>query len=348
LHSKGKVIAITGSNGKTTTTSMSYLILKSFFKDVRLGGNIGIPFSEITVNSTDGTIFVLELSSFQLEDIEKFRANTAVLLNLTPDHQDRYQRFEDYCKAKINVFKNQLKGDFSIINRFDAEINRYKPFIKGRKYFFSVAPHKCKGAYIKGDSVYLRRTSKFSEKLFDIKDLKVKGPHNLENAMAASLVGALNGVPNEEIRNALKSFEPLPHRLEYVATINGAEFYNDSKATNTDSVKKALLAFDKNIVLLLGGKDKGANFEELKDEVLKRCKRVVSFGAARNKVNKTFKGFVKTESFPTLKEAVKSELKNCSEGEIVLLSPACASFDEFKNFEDRGEKFKQWVRKGVK
>jgi len=348
LNCKGKIIAVTGSNGKTTTTSMTYAIFKSHFKDVRLGGNIGIPFSETVVNSNDETIFVLELSSFQLEDIENFKPSTSVLLNLTPDHQDRYERFEDYCKAKINIFKNQTRSDFAVINRFDDGVKRYEPFINAKKFFFSFSPHKCKGAFTKGNEVHFRKNSKESEKLFEIKDLKVKGPHNLENAMAAASAAYLNGVPAEKIRESLSSFSPLPHRLEYVATINGADFYNDSKATNTDSVKKALLSFEKNVTILLGGKDKGANFAELEKEILKRCKKVVCFGAARNKVQKAFEGKIKTERFKTLKEAVQNLIKNVEKGEIVLLSPACASFDEFNNFEERGEKFKEWVLKGRK
>lgn len=345
---RGKVIAITGSNGKTTTTSMVFSIFKSHFGDVRLAGNIGIPFSETVINSTEETIFVLELSSFQLEDIENFRANTAILLNLTPDHQDRYEKFEDYCRAKINVFKNQNRSDFAIINRFDETISKYKPFIKAQKFFFSSAPHKSKGAYIKGNWVYLKKNSKETEKLFEIESLKFKGPHNIENAMAAAIAGFLNGVPGEKIQSSLKTLLPLEHRLEYVSTINGVEFYNDSKATNIDSVKKALLSFDKNVVLLLGGKDKGANFADLEDEVKKRCKKVVCFGAARQSIRKVFEGKIRTECFKTLKEAVEFQINNAEKGDFVLLSPACASFDEFKNFEERGKKFKEWVNKAGK
>lgn len=348
INCNGKIIAVSGSNGKTTTTSMMFSIFKSHFEDVRLGGNIGIPFSEIVVNSNKETIFILELSSFQLEYIETFAPYTSVLLNLTPDHQDRYKRFGDYCKAKMNIFKNQTRNDFAVINRFDEALKRYEPFIKAKKFFFSSSPHKCKGAFRKGNAVFFRKTSKESEILFEITDLKVKGPHNLENAMAAASAAYLNGVPSEKIRNSLTSFSPLPHRLEFVATINGADFYNDSKATNTDSVKKALLSFEKNVTLLLGGKDKGAHFVDLEKEILKRCKKVVCFGAARNKVLKIFKGKIRTECFNTLKEAVKNQIKIAERGEIVLLSPACASFDEFRNYEERGEKFKEWVLKGKK
>lgn len=347
-HRKGKIIAVTGSNGKTTTTSMAFSIFKSYFQDVRLAGNIGISFSEQVINSDENTIFVLELSSFQLEDIETFRANTAILLNLSPDHQDRYQSFKDYCEAKINIFKNQDRSDFAIINKFDSGVSKYEPFIKGQKFFFSSASHKCKGAYIQKNSVLLRINSKESVNLFQLEDLKVRGPHNIENAMAAACAAYLNGITQEKIRESLRSFSPLPHRLEYVGSINGADFYNDSKATNTDATLKALLSFDKNVILLLGGKDKGANFSELESEILKRCKKLVCFGAARNKIKSVFEGKIKTESFKTLKEAIEYEIKNAEKGDIVLLSPACASFDEFVNFEERGEKFKEWVKKGKK
>lgn len=347
-HCKGKIIAITGSNGKTTTTSMIFSILKSYFKDVRLAGNIGIAFSDKVIGSKDETIFVLELSSFQLENIEKFKADTAVLLNLTPDHQDQYNSFEDYCLAKINVFNNQTKSDFAIINRFDKAIDKYKNLIKAKKFYFSSVSHTRKGTFIKKDSVYFLGGKDQLFKLFSINKLKVRGPHNLENAMAAASAAFLNGVPPQIIESALNSFNPLPHRLEYVTTINGADFYNDSKATNTDSVLKALKSFEKNVVLLLGGKDKGADFSDLEVEVLKRCKKVVCFGEAREKIKKTFSNKIFVECYPTLKKAVSALIASSTNKDIVLLSPACASFDEFKNFEDRGEKYKEWVIKGKK
>ena len=313
-----------------------------------MAGNIGFAFSDKVIGSKDETIFVLELSSFQLENIEKFKAETAVLLNLTPDHQDQYNSFEDYCLAKINVFNNQTKSDFAIINRFDKAIDKYKNLIKAKKYYFSAITHTRKGSFIKKDSVYFLGGKDQLFKLFSINKLKVRGPHNLENAMAAATAAFLNGVPPMIIESALMSFMPLPHRLEYVTTINGAEFYNDSKATNTDSVLKALKSFEKNVVLLLGGKDKGAEFKDLEGEILKRCKKIVCFGEAREKIKETFSNKICVECYPTLKKAVSNLTANSNSKDIVLLSPACASFDEFKNFEDRGDKFKEWVLKGKK
>ncbi len=344
--SKGKIIAITGSNGKSTTTSLINSIIKKKFDDVRVGGNIGTSFSEIVLNSDEKTLFVLEISSFQLERIERFKPSTAILLNLTPDHQDRYKTREDYYKAKMRIFENQDENDFSIVNLDDNKMVKNLEKIKSRKFYFSQKRHNFDGAFVEEGKVYLQFKKEGIIEIVDTKELKIKGPHNLENVMASSIAGFLNGVEKEKIREALIEFETLPHRLEFVAEINGAQFYNDSKATNVDSVKKALQSFERNIVLLLGGRDKGADFSSLIDEVLKRCSKVVGFGESRGKVREVFEGKIKYEEFETLEEATLFLKERAKRGEIILLSPACASFDEFQNFEDRGEKFKKWILEG--
>jgi UDP-N-acetylmuramoylalanine--D-glutamate ligase len=344
--SKGKIIAITGSNGKSTTTSLINSIIKKKFADVRIGGNIGTSFSEIVLNSNERTLFVLEISSFQLERIEKFKPSTAILLNLTPDHQDRYKTSEDYYKAKMKIFENQDENDFAIVNLDDKKIVENLDTVKSRKFYFSQKRHNFEGAFVEDGKVYLQFKKEGIIEIVDSKDLKIKGPHNLENVMASSIAGYINGVEKEKIKEALVEFQSLPHRLEFVAEINGALFYNDSKATNVDSVKKALQSFEGNIVLLLGGRDKGADFSSLKEEVLKRCLKVVGFGEARKKVREVFKGKIEFEEFETLNEATLSLKERAKKGEIIVLSPACASFDEFKNFEDRGEKFKKWIVEG--
>lgn len=342
---RGKIVAITGSNGKSTTTKLIYRILKSFYKDTRLGGNIGIAFSELVEGSTDETIFVLEISSFQLEQIDKFKPDVSVLLNITPDHQDRYLTFKDYVKAKFNLFKNQKENDFAVLNHDDELIFNSSKTIKVKKFYFSTQNELKNGAYLKDDGIYLKNEG---DEIFVIKrdEIPIKGLHNVENTCASIIVASIFGVPLKKIKSMIKTFRGLPHRLEFIGKIKGVEFYNDSKATNIDSTLKALSAFEKNVILLLGGKDKGADFEKLKEEVKKKCKRIIAFGMARDKVEKVFRNIIDVDKFETLKEAVKFLKENSKSGEIVLLSPACASFDEFKNYEDRGKKFKKWVLEG--
>lgn len=345
-NTKGKIVAVTGSNGKTTTTSLIYSIMKRKFKDVRVGGNIGTAFSSIVSETDDNTIFILEISSFQLEDIDRFSPNVAILLNLTPDHQDRYSSEEEYFKTKFRIFENQKENDFAILNLDDLRIMKESENIKSCKFFYSLKNQVPIGTFYKEEKVYLKDKNGNIYYLFSPKELKIKGPHNIENAMASSIASFLFGVEIEALRESLMEFESLPHRLELVGDLNGVLFYNDSKATNVDSVKKALLSFDGNVIILLGGKDKGADFTLLEEEIIKKCKMVVAFGSAKEKIRKTFEGKIEVNCFDTLFDASMFVRKNAKEGEIVLLSPACASFDEFNNFEERGNMFKEWILKG--
>lgn len=340
---KGRIVGITGSNGKSTTTALAASLLKACGFDARLGGNIGIPFSGLVEGAGEGTIFVLELSSFQLETVADFRADIAVLLNVTPDHQDRYAGIEDYARAKARVFERQDGNCAAILNIDDPFAVEAAKTTEGERYFFSLKRHEERGAFLAGRDVMYRNDSGDVSTLFSAAELSIKGPHNLENAMAASMAALLCGGTAKKIREALPSFPALPHRLELVSDRRGVKVYNDSKATNTDSVLKALASFDGRIILLLGGKDKGADFTLLLPGIRERCRKVVAFGAAAGKVVEQIGKETGAIAFGTLKEATRFAISSAEQGDIVLLSPACASFDEFRNFEDRGDRFREYV-----
>lgn len=340
---KGRIVGITGSNGKSTTTALTGALIKACGLDGRIGGNIGTPFSGLVEGSTAQTVHVLELSSFQLETVADFRADIAVLLNVTPDHQDRYKEFADYARAKARVFERQDATCSAILNLDDQFAREHSDTIKGDRYFFSLEKHGEQGAFLERDNVMFRDSSGNVLFLFSTRELSIKGPHNIENAMAAAIAALLCGGGAEKIRETLPSFKALPHRLELVADKGGVKVFNDSKATNTDSVLKALESFEGGIILLLGGKDKGADFTLLMPEIRERCKKVVAFGAAAGRVVEQIGRETGAIAFGTLKEATRFAISSAEEGDIVLLSPACASFDEFRNFEDRGDRFREYV-----
>jgi len=346
-HAMGRFIAITGSNGKSTTTTLAGKLMAAHFSDVRTGGNLGIPVCTMVEGSTEETWFVLEASSFQLESIQAFRAAVAVLLNITPDHQDRYPRFNDYADAKARVFLNQGPGDFAVFSASDPLADGYGSGSGGAKVRFSATGSLREGAFAEGGRALWRKGEK-DEVLFDLTDLPLPGTHNLEDTLAACLAARCAGVPAGGLGKVIRAFTGLEHRLERVGAVNGAAVYNDSKATNTDSVLKALTAFETGVVLLLGGKDKGADWSSLIPEVKRRCKAVIAFGAARENVAAALGGLVPLEAFESLKDATRRALQLAGPGDSVILSPACASFDEFKNFEHRGEQFKAWVREAMK
>ncbi len=342
-HAQGRIAAVTGSNGKSTTTTLLGRLMAAHVRDVRTGGNLGTPFCAMVEGSTPETWFVLEASSFQLESIEAFGAHVAVLLNVTPDHQDRYARFEDYAAAKNRVFMNQGPSDFAIFSASDPLAEAFGTTAAGQHVRFSAAGPIPEGAFVReGRAVWVHDGRE--EVLFGMADLPLPGTHNLEDALAACLAARCAGVPAAKIVPTLRAFTGLPHRLEKVSVVKGASVYNDSKATNTDAVLKALTAFDSGVILLLGGKDKGADWACLAGEVKARCKAVMAFGAARERVKAALGGTVLLEVFPSLRDATFRAIDLARSGDSVVLSPACASFDEFKNFEDRGERFKAWVK----
>lgn len=343
-HARGRVLGITGSNGKSTTTTLAGELMASCLPDVRVGGNLGRPFSEMVASDTEETWHVLELSSFQLESLDTFRASVAVLLNVTPDHQDRYDAFEDYAAVKGQVFRNQRPSDGAVFCADDPLAVRLAGACDARKVPFATGKELREGAFVLGDRILWRRHGT-EEVLFTRADLPLLGLHNLENAMAACLAARLAGVPEGALAEPLGRFRGLPHRLEHVATVRGARVYNDSKATNTDAVLKALTAFERGVILLVGGKDKGADFTLLVPEIRRCAKAVLCFGAAASKAEAALKGQgPAVERFKSLAEATRRALELAEPGDSVVLSPACASFDEFENFEDRGRQFTAWVR----
>lgn len=346
-HARGRVLAVTGSNGKSTTTTLLGRLMASHFADVRTGGNLDEPFCNLAEGATDDTWYVLEASSFQLESIDRFRARIAVLLNITPDHQDRYARFEDYAAAKGNVFQNQGPEDIAVFSATDSLAVQYGEGSGAAHVRFAALGELEEGAFVAGDRALWRKADGTRETLFALADLPLPGLHNLENALAACVAARCAGVPAEKLAPALRTFPGLPHRLEKVGMVNGARVYNDSKATNTDAVLKALTAFQSGVVLLLGGKDKGADWPVLVPEVKRCCKAVVAFGAARKSVEQVFAPHLAVEGFDSLRDATARALALAGPGDSVVLSPACASFDEFANFEDRGDRFRAWVKEAA-
>ncbi len=315
---EGKLIGITGSNGKTTTTTLVHHILKAAAMQAYLAGNVGTPLISEVEKMDAGSIAVAELSSFQLELIEKFRPNIGALLNLTPDHLDRHKTMEAYAAAKARIFENQTELDAAILNADDAASAKYAP--KKPQVFW------------------------FSRKVMRAAEIPLAGAHNLENVLAAVIITRLAGVDAPGIAKAVKSFAGVEHRLEFVADIRGVRYYNDSKATNVDATLKALDAFPGRILVILGGKDKGSDYTVLQKPLRERAILALLIGAAADKIEKQIAGSVAIERAGTLERAVEAASMAARAGDVVLLAPACASFDQFENYEQRGRVFKQLVR----
>jgi len=341
-----KIISITGSNGKTTTTSLIYHILKNAGFRVGLGGNIGFSFARLALNN-DLEYIVLEISSFQLDDIKDFKSHIAILLNITPDHLDRYQyKIENYARSKMKIAENQTNDDYFIYNTDDELITSLLPevSVKGRKIPFSHKIILDHGSWIENNmiKIYLNQHLKVN---IDMNILTLIGTHNRYNTMAASAAALSVGVKDEDLRNALSSFQNIEHRLEFVAKIQGKEFINDSKATNVNSVWYALESMVKPVIWIAGGIDKGNNYEELLPLVKEKVKAIVCLGVDNSKINDFFSPYVEfIFDTASMNEAVEISYKIAQPGDVVLLSPACASFDLFKNYEDRGIQFKEAVR----
>lgn len=342
---KSKVVAITGSNGKTTTTALTYHIFKHAAADCALVGNIGYSFAR-QVATDPREIYIAEVSSFQLDDISSFKPDVAVLTNITEDHLDRYDyQFENYIKSKFNIIKNQIAGDVFIYNADDPVIMKYISHYptNSTQAPITMSRELPQGAYLTNAKMYLKW--KNEEMQMSVEDFAIKGKHNQYNSMAASMAATALEIRKEKIREALQTFESLEHRMEKVATIKGIEFINDSKATNVNSTWFALESMTKPVILILGGVDKGNDYSLLKDMVQDKVKAIVCMGVDNTKIHEAFGEIVplivNTES---AEEAVKTAYHFANKGEVVLLSPACASFDLFKNYEDRGMQFKRAVR----
>lgn len=340
---KGKIVAITGSNGKTTTTALTGEVLSEGGRKALVGGNIGTPAISLVPNSVEGGFDVLETSSFQLETIETFRPFIAVVVNVTPDHLDRHGSFAAYAAAKGRIFENQTADDYAVLNAEDETCREYAKHIKSQVRWFSTTKEVEVGAYIR-DGVILYRDDAGEREIMPLSELKLKGAHNHENVLCAVCSGIIAGCKPEEIRHAISQFKAVEHRLEYVATIDGVQYYNDSKATNVDATTKALESFPSGIHIILGGKDKGSDYTVLKPLLKARAKRVYTIGAAAEKIESHLGGVVDLVRSGTLEIAIKQAAAVAKPGDVILLAPACASFDQFQSYEHRGKVFKQLVK----
>ncbi len=340
-----RIVGITGSNGKTTTTSMTYHICKHGGLDCALVGNIGISFAK-QVAEDPKQWYIAEISSFQLDDIKEFRPDIAILTNITEDHLDRYEyKFENYIRSKFSIIKNQTKTDYFIFCADDPVIRQH---IKEYSFQSNPLPYTMQkepnpGGFIRNGQMSLQAGNETLK--MSIYDFALKGIHNQYNSLAAGLAAVTIGIRKDKIREAVQSFESLEHRMEYVSTVRGVEFINDSKATNVNSTWYALESMQKPVVLILGGIDKGNDYSLMRDLVKEKVKAIVCMGLDNRKIHDAFQNDVPViVNTSSAREAVKSSFQLADKGEIVLLSPACASFDLFKNYEDRGNQFKEAVR----
>ncbi len=339
---QGPIVAVTGSNGKTTTTTLAGEIIAAGGITTLVGGNIGTPAISLVDRATRETIVVLEVSSFQLETIQTFRPKVAVILNITPDHLDRHRTFQVYVDAKARIFENQQASDFAVLNEDDLTCLTLGDRTRAAVFWFSRKKEVKQGAYV-NDALIFFRDGSGQREIMLVSEIPLKGAHNLENVLAAICAGALLGCQPDQLRRAVQSFKAVEHRLEYVATIKGVDYYDDSKATNVDATVKALESFPKNIHLILGGKDKGSDYTLLNDLLRARVKRVYTIGAAAEKIEAQVKGAAEIVHAETLDNAIRRASAVAQPGDIVLLAPACASFDQFQSYDHRGRVFKEIV-----
>jgi UDP-N-acetylmuramoylalanine--D-glutamate ligase len=339
---EGKLIGITGSNGKTTTTTLVHHILKSAGVESFLAGNVGTPLISVVEQVVAGTVAVVELSSFQLELIETFRPDIGVFLNLTPDHLDRHKTLEAYGAAKARLFENQTELDAAVLNLDDQLSRQYLPK-KAQVFWFSRKKGTAQGACLYGQDIFITH-GRQEEFVMKQSEISLPGAHNVENVLAAITAARLAGVDAKTIGKAARSFKGVEHRLEFVAEIRGVRYFNDSKATNVDATLKALDAFPGRILIILGGKDKGSDYTVLQDSLQQKAILALLIGAAAEKIESQIAGSVVIERAGTLQRAVAIAVRTAKAGDIVLLAPACASFDQFQNYEQRGQVFKELVR----
>jgi UDP-N-acetylmuramoylalanine--D-glutamate ligase len=339
---RGHIVAITGSNGKTTTTTLTGEVIASGGRQTLVGGNIGTPAITFVEHSSAETWVVLEVSSFQLESIETFHPHIAAILNVTPDHLDRHGSMENYIAAKRRIFENQTAEDYAVLNADNPITRSMAEGLKPQILWFSRLGEVERGAFVRDGKIYFR-DHRLTE-ILPLAEIALKGAHNVENVLAAVAIGMAAGVEPAAIRRAVKDFRAVEHRLEYVDTLRGVQYFNDSKATNVDATIKALQSFPANIHLLLGGKDKGSDYTELNPLLAERVKRVYTIGAAAAKIEAQIGSTVPVTSALTLEAAVRKAADLAVEGDIVLLAPACASFDQFSSYEERGRIFKSLVQ----
>ena len=342
---QGQVLAITGSNGKTTTTSLLGEILKAAGKPTLVGGNIGKPVTELVPESTPETWSVLEVSSFQLETVETFRPRIAMVLNITPDHLDRHGSFENYAAAKARITEFQTAEDFLVLNAEDKATQMVAAKTKAQIYWFSPRRQIKQGAFVHGETIFfIPSEGAKPEPVMPVAEIPLAGAHNVENVLAAVCAARLAGVASETIRTVVAAFKAVEHRLEFVRELNGVRYYNDSKATNVDATVKAVEAFAGGIYLILGGKDKDSDYAAMGPLLHDRVKTVITIGSAAEKIEHQLAGVVKIERAETMDRAVALAHEAAVPGDTVLLAPACASFDQFQNYEHRGQVFKSLVQ----
>jgi UDP-N-acetylmuramoylalanine--D-glutamate ligase len=335
---QGENIGITGANGKTTTTALTGHILKESGIACQVGGNIGTPTAAMIKTSRADQWNVLELSSFQLETIREFRAHIGIVLNVTPDHLDRHHTFENYASAKGRLFETQRAGDFAVLNADDPVCVAYAARTKATPVWFSLEHRVESGAWLENGEVrYDGRT------LLSVSDIPLRGRHNVQNVMAAAIGARLAGASMEQIAAAVRTFPGVEHRLEFVREIDGVAYYNDSKATNVDATLKAIDAFPGGLWIILGGKDKDSDYTVLREPLREKARAALLIGAAASKIEDQLQGATRIERSGTLQDAVQTARREARAGDTVLLAPACASFDQFQNYEHRGRVFKELV-----
>jgi UDP-N-acetylmuramoylalanine--D-glutamate ligase len=338
------IVAVSGTNGKTTVTELLGRMLEASGRRVFVGGNIGRPLIGYVDGGQTADVVVAEISSFQLDTIATFRPAVGVLLNITDDHLDRYPDFGAYARSKMRLFENQTAQDTAVLNGADPVIRAQAAAIRSRRLFYNTAEADENCAAVSGTALALRRPGREAVRL-NLAPFRLRGPHNIENACAAALAALAAGASPSGIQQALSAFAPLPHRIESVGVVNGVEYVNDSKATNVDAVLRALDCFATPVVLIMGGLDKGGNFQLLETAVRRRAKALVLVGKASDTIRAAIGGLVPTVQAPDMAAAVGAAAGRAVCGDVVLLSPGCASFDMYPNYQARGEDFRQAVQR---
>ena len=339
------IIAVTGTNGKTTTTALLGRVLRDAGKSLFVGGNIGTPLIEYAMGDESYDYAVAEVSSFQLEGIRRFRPFISVLLNITEDHMDRYRDFKEYAEAKFNIFRNQGEGDIAVVNIDDPAIREWikdnGAGFKARVIPFSSRKMLSRGVYFTGKEIVYSKNG--SSAVYPTAEFKLKGIHNIENIMAVIAVAKECGIDDNNILNSVNNFSALPHRVEFVRELDGVLYYDDSKGTNIGALQKSLAGFEPPIILIAGGKDKGGDYKVLRDLVKEKVKLLILIGEARDKMKSALGGCTETLIASSMEDAVREAYENAEKGDIVLLSPACSSFDMFRDYKERGDVFRRLV-----
>ncbi|MBI3399359.1 MAG: UDP-N-acetylmuramoyl-L-alanine--D-glutamate ligase [Deltaproteobacteria bacterium] len=337
------LLAIAGTNGKTTTTTLMGKVLEDAGKAVFVGGNIGLPLIEYVASGHKADCLVVEASSFQLEGIRQFKPHIAVLLNITEDHLDRYADFDEYAAAKFRLFKNMDKGDFAIVNIDDATIKPQISYLKSQICVLPFSSSKVlkEGIYYKNGEIACSVEGK--KEFYPTEDFKLKGIHNIENIMAAIAAARLCGISQNRILKTVNEFKGLPHRMELIRELKGIAYYNDSKGTNIGALQKSLDGVNSSVILIAGGKDKGGDYRVLYDLIKKKVKLLILLGEAKDKIKEAFSGLTAITMVESLKDAVDLAHNKAAAGDVVLLSPACSSFDMFKDYKERGDLFRKFV-----